>query len=291
MKLIDKAYDEILKCGYELYSIKFKDLILLVRDWYGTEDFSEFDKRTEVDEWGEGLEVIKETGIVSNYFYAYREDTKCYLLDGFNRLLTNYSVLDSNPIVYLKVINTKIKDHELMRIMCYLNMWKLGSLKNFFDRGMRLFLNSKFNIDINDNKQWFNTGLNGDLSNIGNYFQIDNNMWDCGSGERYGHDDTMKLISGKMIIKDIKQILSIKRYIREKEPWEHYHKFLDAFFRFLSRRRLYDDLIDYKFEDLLNRLYEDKKFFEKLKGMSWRDTTRQNIVKWFNKIEEELNKK
>ena len=68
----------------------------------------------------------------------------------------------------------------------------------------------------------------------------------------------------------------------------HYDTFFEGFIRFLSRRRLANDLTDHEFSHYLDLLKADAKFFKKLQGMSWTDSTRQNVYKFFNKIEKDL---
>jgi len=155
MKKIDQGYDNLLGSSYELHSIQLSELKNLAKSWYEGVDLTKFDNRFTLNierEEGNFIEM-KKSGLTSNYFFAYKEDDKFYLMDGFNRLFTDYGKIDIDCTVYLKILVDKLEDHQLMHIMFRLNMWKLQGDNqcgfkpdDFFDRGFRLLLSKKFNI-------------------------------------------------------------------------------------------------------------------------------------------------
>ena len=89
MKKIDSGYDKLLGTHYELFKVKYSDLKALAKSWYDKDiNFREFDERFI---WDENEEIdrlleMKKSGLLSNYFYAYKEGDKYYLMDGLNNL-------------------------------------------------------------------------------------------------------------------------------------------------------------------------------------------------------------
>lgn len=59
--------------------------------------------------------------------------------------------------------------------------------------------------------------------------------------------------------------------------------FINGFIMFLARKRVSGDSSEYDFNDFLNKLYDDKKFYKKLITMSGNDSTRKNIFNFFEK--------
>ena len=131
MKHIDTGYDTICKSNYDLFQLSFSELRDLARTWYPPNtDFAYFDRRTtEYDiknnKNDNVYKQMKITGVLSNYIFAYKEDGQYYLMDGFNRLFTDYGELEFDTPVYLKVFTDKLEPHKLMYIMFMLNMWKM----------------------------------------------------------------------------------------------------------------------------------------------------------------------
>lgn len=291
MKKIDSAYDELLKSNYELYSVKYSELQKEVRSWYSDVDLKTFDNRTKYDTNREdsAYSIMKVSGITSNHFYAYRDqDGTMHLMDGFNRLLTDYGKLPTDPIVYIKIITDDLSDNKLMNIMFRLNMWKIaknGSVdnqfysNNFLDRGFRLFMKTKFNIVFKDHFR------HDDMGVIDKYFK---NEYEGACYFNYRLPTLFKLFTNEKIVDDFKNILKHNDYQYDEMEFKHFDTFFEGFIRFLSRRRLNDDMSDYKFETYLDLLKADEKFFKKLQGMSWTDSTRQNVYKFFKNIEKDL---
>ncbi len=293
MKMIDKGRDTILDVDYELYSIKLSELTELAKSWYPDIDFKEFDDRKAkyIGE-EETLKIIKKVGIITNYFFAYKEGEQYYLLDGFNRILTDYGKIKSDPEVYLKVITTKLQDNELMLIMFNLNL-KLSSRRyyeaidpiDFFDRGFRLLLFKKFGIrfysyeDANTKKR-----NDSDFELLEEYFKDEK---DYSMEFSFDYEELHKIFGNRQVINDLKEIVKYNDYLTM--PFENYNDFFSGFVRFLSRRRLRGDENRYEFKDFLEMLYKDK-FFKKLQKMSWTDSCRKNVYKFFQKIEEEIEK-
>jgi len=299
MKIIDNGYDDLLNTNYILYSVKYQDLKEIVRSWYGDINFREFDERDIRYNHDIPINTTKQSGLICNLFFAYLEGDKYYLLDGFNRLLTNYSSIDSNPTVYLKVLIDELKGHELMRVMTFLNMWKLSGINdnhygrqisNFFDRGMKLLLYMKFGIEfyINEkqvdmekegyirpqnDKRWSNYN---DINIINCYFKHEN---ESTAMFYFSYHNILKILSNVNIIDDLKDIIESNDY--DYEPFPHYKTFLEGYCMFLASRRVMSDETPYKFEIYLNLLKDDKKFFKKLQGMSGNDSTRKNIYNFF----------
>jgi len=290
MKLLEKNYDNILKCDFELHSVNLFELRDLVKSWYKEEDLNTFDSRLKYvdDITKDNVEVklCKQSGVLSNLFYAYREGDRYYLLDGFNRLLSNWSNLEKDTVVYLKVITTELKDNQLMYLMFNLNLWKLYNenyggfnLKDFLDRGFRLLLKSKFNIKIYDYKDYSTRIRNKrDLDVLEKYFKGEQDYSDAFS---YSYIETALLFNNELIIQDFKELVESNNYL--KESFNHYDMFLYGFAMFLSRRRLKGDLTIYKFSDFVEKLKVDTKFFKKLCGMSGNDSTRKNIYQFYNR--------
>lgn len=295
MKLIDKQFDNILKVDYELYSLNFSELKELAKSWYGEIDFRQFNEdgkreKEYVDE--EELNVVKKTGVFCNYFFAYKEEGKYYLLDGFNRLFTNYGEIKEDTTIYLKVIIGKLEDYELMKVMVNLNLWKLSNsgnqfhTNNFIDRGFRLFLFKRFGIKIYTYEDYDKRKRDKTDFDILDYYFRDEVSY--AGYFKYSMKEIISLFSNKKIIFDLKEIIKSNDYL--EKPFNHYDTFLQGYIMFLSRRRLIRDETDYKFKSFIEVLKKDKKFFNKLQNMSWTDSTRQNIYKFFKNIEQ-LNHK
>jgi len=289
MDLIHTGYDTILKSNYELYSIQLSDLKVLARSWYGDLDLKEFDDRHIRSTNDNALVQMKLTGIVSNYFFAYREDDRYYLMDGFNRLFTDYGQTDIDTPVYLKVLTDSLKDHWLMYIMFMFNMWKLKTnayhhrfnIVDFMDRGFRLFLYSKFNIKFDQyNDYHTRKRKNQDLHELDRYFRKENH--DYGLHE-YEYNELGIIFSNVRIVDDIREIVEINNYL--EEPFKHYEAFFRGFMYYVSERRVNGDVREYKFQTYVDLLLKDKKFHKKLQGMSWTDSTRKNICKFYRLLE------
>ena len=195
-----------------------------------------------------------------------------------------------DTIVYLKLIVSPLEEHKIMSIMFYLNMWKLAGDKSrfnthdFFDRGMRLLLQKKFGIYVytyfshadSYNKR---TRDNRDFDMLDKYF-CDEKEWV--GYFKYGYGDVKKLMSNKRIVDDLRQIVKENSF-REK-PFPHYDTFLEGFIMFLSRRRVEGNEEDIKFETYLEYLKADK-FFKKLQKMSWTDSTRKAVFRFYHQFE------
>ena len=293
MKLVDSEYDDLLKSNYELYSVRFSELKDTVKSWYKGQDLKDFDDRTK-HEWtyrdDSEYFIAKVSGIASNHFYAYKEGDKYYLMDGFNRLLTDYAEdLPVDPIVYIKILTSELSDARLMNVMFRLNMWKIArsgdrdsefKVHNFLDRGFRLFLKSKFGIKFQKRFR------HDDMSVMAQYFKDESESCCYFS---YRLPELFKLFFNERIIDDFKQILKFNEYEDDNPPFNHYDTFFEGYIRFLSKKRVNDDESDYDFEDYLKLLKEDEKFFKKLQKMSWTDSTRKNVYKFFK--DSEINKK
>ena len=300
MKKIDTAYDEVLKSNYDLYKVKLSDLKEIAKSWYEGFDLKEFDKRCDhqvgIENDAEKHSFIQAAGVTSNYFFAYKEDDKHYLMDGYNRLFTEYGEKNLDAIVYIKILTTPLKDHELMKAMVYLNAWKLynsghsyGGFKidNFLDRGFRLFMKSKFDITFDSNGEYrTRTREESDFYAIDYYFHGE---YEICADFKYPVYAVVQLLGHERIVDDIKELLKSNDYM--KQPFPHYQTFFYGFMMFLSRERLRGNMTKQTLEMYIERLKEDKKFFKKLQGMSWTDPTRKNIFKFFEKVEEELKEK
>jgi hypothetical protein len=234
---------------------------------------------------------MKQSGLITNFFYAYKEDDKWFLLDGFNRLFTDYGVLEIDTPIYVKVVTDKLEDHQLMSLMFNLNMWKLNSsdysyggfkIYDFIDRGFSLFLKAKFDITFYNNKYNYHdrTRDNNDIFIIDEYFIHES---ESSSDFKYSYEYVAALFKNENIIADFKELLKSNDYL--KQPFKNYRLFLEGYARFLSISRLkgYKDN-NMSFEFCLNKLYEDKKFFTKLQGMSGNDSTRKNIYAFYRKL-------
>lgn len=280
---IHTAYDEVLDVNYDLYAIKFSELKSLTREWYKDFDLKAHDIRNDYSHRDDDAIVeMKLTGIVVNYFYVYVEDGEHYLMDGYNRLFTEYANLDVDPIVYVRVISDKCKDSKLMSIMFRLNMWKLKrrmskiETKDFFDRGFRLFMNKKFGIVLDNAADYHNRKRqNSDFTVLDLYFRNESEM----SHEFcYKFNHLIKLFSNDKIVDDFKEFVKYNNYL--EEPFKNYKFFLEGYVMFLSWRRVIGDITDYSFDNFLEILKGDK-FYKKLQGMSWTDSTRKNVYKFF----------
>jgi len=255
-----------------------------VKSWYEEEDFSKFDNRFIREQKENSFIEMKKSGLMSNYFFAYEEGGKKYLIDGFNRLLTNYGDISSfaDTPVYLKMITKKLEDHELMKIMFRLNMWKLqekgyGGFRTdeFLDRGFRLLLDKKFNIQLHDKYGSEHGRREADSCLLRNYFISESEG--CGDFT-FGLNGISILFSHKNIINDFREILSLNSH---EQPFKNYSKFVEGFIMMLAYLRVSGNDSEIKFDTYLDKLKSDKKFFTKLQGMSWTDSTRKNIYKWF----------
>jgi hypothetical protein len=301
MKLIDTGYDELLSSNYELYSVKYKDLQEMVKSWYPNINFREFDEKYIRDE--NSILESKQSGLVCNLFFAYKEDDKFYLLDGFNRLLTNYCMVDINLNVYIKIIIDKLPDDKLMGVMFKLNNWKLYSsdttgyryhfLDSFLDRGFKLFLYVKFGIEFYYNEKeadkekkdykrdYYNRKYDkDDINVIDFYFKNESDF----SGDFYYTYYGIKLILTHVnFINDIKDIIQSNKY--KEPPFKNFDMFLSSYIMYLSYRRTnLKDENEHKFDTYISLLKEDKKFFKKLQGMCGNESTRKNLYTWFRNL-------
>lgn len=278
MKKIDENFDTILKSNYELYSINLFELRDLAKSWYDDVDLDMFDNRYFKEDlsYQNRYNQMKKTGITCNYFFAYCENDRYYLLDGFNRLFTDYGEIKEDCPVYLKVLTSKLPDHHLMYIMFNLNLWKLKThhgefdVYEFFDRGMRLFLYSKFGIQVYNNSEWRLE------DRILDYYFVRER--DYAGYFKYDIEDLAILFSRQNIVNDIREIINSKK---SENPFRNYDDFLHGFIMFMSERRVNGDDGEYKFQTYLDKLYDDKKFFKKLQSMCGNDSTRKNIFYFF----------
>lgn len=284
MKKIDTGFDNILNSKYELFAIQLSELKSLAKSWYNNINFKEFDDRYIRNKDDELLEM-KRSGLISNYFFAYQENDKYFILDGFNRLFTDYGDLNVDNIIYLKILIDKLSDEHLMSIMFSLNMWKIQKhtmynfrVNNFLDRGMRLFLYSKFNILLDNNDYDNKKRYCKDTNVLQKYFLHETEEYLCD----LPLNELKILFSNVNIINDIKNIIESNNYI--VKPFAHYDTFLEGFVMFLSWRRILNDNSEYKFNTYLELLYKDTKFFKKLVGMSSNDSTRKNIYRFYRNL-------
>jgi hypothetical protein len=298
MKKIDSIFDSILKVNVDLYSYSYFELRAEVKTWYNGVDLSLFDRRTKYsisEKDGDKNLINKISGIISNYFYAYKDKSgKMYLLDGYNRLLSDFGNLDIDTTVYLKVITEEDEEFtsgKLMSIMFILNGWKLSKngsddmkfwIDNFLDRGFKLFLYTKFGIIINERKR------HDDIDILDEYFRDES---ESVAYFNYNSAELFLLFKQERIIEDFKHILRHNDYdddFRDDKIFNNYNYFLQGYVRFISRRRLKNDFSEHLFETYLDILKADKKFFSKLKTMCGNDSTRKNIFLFFDKIEKNL---
>lgn len=293
MKKLDTTYDNIIETNYDLFSVKLSELKTLAKSWYLDTDLKKFDNRWVRDDNRDEKNFIemKKSGLICNLFFAYIEDGKYYLLDGFNRLFTDYGAIEQDTTIYLKVITDKLPDHKLMGIMYRLNMWKLSSDNNinggfkvndFFDRGFRLLLNTKFNIQLYDYKNSEydkRTRDNDDLKIIDKYFVYE---YEEASYFKTSFQGVNILLSQENIINDIKALIKGNDYL--KSPFGNYSMFLEGFAMYLAYLRYKRNTKQYEFDFFLNKLYENKAFFKKLQGMSGNESTRKNIYKFYRDL-------
>ena len=289
MKKIDEGFDNLLNSKYELYSVLLSELKTLAKSWYNGININEFDERFVCESDEKNFITMKKAGNICNYFFAYKEGDRYFLMDGFNRLFTPYGENNKDCIVYLKILVDKLEDYELMSSMLYLNLWKLNDkhrefkIKEFLDRGMRLFLYSKFNINFYNrdrNSDYKDRKRYDDDYNIIDYYFIDERDF-CGDF-KHTYENVVRLLSHKNVINDIKEILKCNDYLNME--FKNYDRYLHGFIMFLSWKRVSGDDGEYKFETYLNKLYEDKKFFKKLQGMSWTDSTRKCVYNFYRNL-------
>jgi len=286
MNKIDFGYDSVLSSNYELHKSTLSELKSLAKSWYPNTDFTKFDERFIRDNEESSFIEMKKAGLSSNYFYAYKENDQYFLLDGFNRLFTEYGKLDFDCPVYIKIITDKLPDNHLMGIMFRLNMWKLQGKGHwdlrpdeFFDRGFRLFLHKKFEVDLYSftNKEYKDrTRDREDMSVIRYYTRNERDFCDA-FAFRLG--DFKTIFENPNIISDLKDLIKANDYLTK--PFNNYDMFLNGFAMFLAWRRALKDDNEYKFETYLEKLKDNTKFFKKLQGMSGTDSTRINIYKFF----------
>jgi len=288
MKILETTFDDLMNCNYTLYSVKYFELRDLVRSWYDGYNLKDFDNRyTGNPRYDVDFKVMRKSGLLTNLFYAYKEGNKFYLLDGFNRLLADYGELNKDTTVYIKIIEDKLEDYQLMSLMFNLNLWKLYNknyggfeLTDFIDRGFRLFLKSKFNIELYYSDDYHTRIRNViDIVVLDHYFR---NEYEDSDSFKYDYKYVARLFLNKNLILDFKDLLKSNNYL--EVPFKNYEMFLEGYARFLSRRRLESDDTPYRFTDFLGLLYKNKIFFNKLQRMSGNDSTRKNIYKFFKRI-------
>jgi len=293
MKKIDTNYDVILGVNYKLYAIRLSELKTLAKSWYSGFTLKSFDTRADYQfNDDSNLVEMKLAGVVSNYFYAYQENDEYYLLDGYNRLFTDYGEMDLDPTVYIKIIIDDCSDHKLLSIMFRLNMWKLSKKgingfdsHNFFDRGFRLFIHKKFGVDIYDGGDYHTrTRSKSDFNVLDFYFRRETKSvcyW------KLDFKDVIKLFSHKNVVNDLREFVSLNDYL--EPPFKNYGTFVNGYVMFLSWRRISGDDDDYNFNHYLEILKQDK-FYKKLIKMSGTDSTRINVFKFFRRMHEDKMK-
>lgn len=323
MRRIDSGYDDLLRSNYELYAVKFSELKTLARLWYKNLNIKRYDTRSyDNHRKDDNLMEMKLSGIVCNYFFAYREgsktrfdndpkaqevldrmEAKYYLMDGFNRLFTDYGETGTDNVVYLKVLTDKLEEHHLMEIMFRLNMWKLKGTRNwsylstFFDRGISLFLYAKFRIRLYSYRTVDHYRLIGfgtsdkkskityemiertvsDIDMIGEYFKY---ITDTYEGS-YGYEHIARLFSNERVVDDFREIVQQNKYSDKHPPFKNYRDFFKVFINMMAFRRLMGDIQECKLETYLKRLEVDTKFFKKLKGMSGNIWTKRAVRQFF----------
>ena len=289
MKHIETTYDPLIKANYDLYSTTLFELKDLVKSWYGEINLTHFDERNSNNNNNEKhIFEMKKAGVLSNFFFAYKEDNKYYLMDGYNRLLSNYSDLQIDSPVYIKIITDKLEDHHLMHIMFYLNMWKLNNTRlsgfetqDFLDRGFRLFIYSKFNIELYSYSTWGDRTRNTrDMEILDKYFVSETKY---AGYFKWKYNGITKLFSNKQVVNDFRDIIKSNDYL--KEPFKNFNMFLEGYVMFLSYLRVKENEDEYHFHTFLDLLYADKKFYKKLCGMSGTDSTRINIYNFFRNLD------
>jgi hypothetical protein len=289
MKKIDEGYDKLLKSDYELYAINFCDLKELAKSWHNVnlDDFNDKHTITQ-DRWIDDHTTVRFAGIISNNFFAYREDGVYYLMDGFKRLFSNYGQ-DYDTTVYLKVLTSKLSVGRIMNALLCLNFWKLAKsgndtnefhVNNFLDRGLRLFLHNKYNLDFYNYTDYSTrTRCKHDFEILDFYFHNEHEMVGY---FKYDARDLLILFNNDNIINDFREIVESNNYL--KPEFGNYHMFLEGFVMFLSSKRVAGDNSEYKFKTYLNKLYENKVFFKKLVNMSGNDSTRKNIYNFYKNL-------
>lgn len=290
MKLLESSYDMILKADYDLWSGKLSELKQLALSWYEGVEIKDFDGRlrypTHIDSDQNDIREMKSSGIVCNFFFAYKESGRFYLMDGFNRLFTDYVDIGADQTVYLKVITTELADHKLMLAMYRLNMWKLSNssysyggfqVMDFFDRGFKLLLYSKFGITLYVRGDYDKrTRSDDDIYVLDYYFRNENET----TGDFKTSYEGVKILMGhENVINDLKAIIDGNNYL--KNPFGNYHLFLKGFAMYLAFLRFCGNNTPYRFDYFLEKLYADKAFFKKLQGMSGNDSTRKNIFHFY----------
>lgn len=290
-KPIESGYDNIANSNYHLYSIPYNEIKIIVRSWYNDVDLTAFDSISEHSNVNEVI-VNKVSGIISNLFFAYHENGRYYLLDGFKRLLTEKGNLDLTENVYIKVYTDMLNEHELNKLLYLFNQWKLnttssyygGLIGNMFDRGIKLFYKVKFNIDIYDWKH-NNSAYDNRMRNINDmdilkyYFMYDSDIWQ----DIYTNDNLSILMKNERIISDIRNIININNYLIQ--PFGNYDMFIEGYCKFLSYQRIKNNISDLPFDFYVDELKKDNKFYKKLIGMSGNESTRKNIYNFFKKYE------
>jgi hypothetical protein len=299
MILLETSFDTVLKADYELYSVKLSELKQLALSWYEGIDLKAFDGRhLFARDLQNETRQMKLSGVVCNFFFAYKENSKFYLMDGFNRLFTDYGDIGSDPTVYIKVIVSELKDHDLMLTMYRLNMWKLStsghtsngfSIQDYFDRGFRLFLYSKFGIilyEMPTGGEEYHTRRRSksDVNIIDHYFRRESEISDS---YKTSYSGVRILMGNENIINDLKALIDGNDYL--EKPFNNYGMFLRGFAMYLGYLRYEGNNKPYRFEYFLDKLYADKSFFKKLQGMSGTDSTRKNIFHFYRGLKLENN--
>ena len=287
---IQTGFDKVANSNYVLYSIPYKELVDIVKSWYSDIDVNQFDSRLKYRKYiNEAYEMTnKISGIVSNIFTAYKTSDRYFLLDGYKRLLSDYAFLDVDVDVYIKVYVDELSDTIINKMLFMFNNWKLYNrghisyvdISNFFDRGMKLFYKSFYDIefyqyDTYDNKlRYFD-----DIKVINSYFQNETELFE----RALESDLVLRLMCNVRFIDDIRQILKINDYL--KEPFGNYSMFIESYCRFISYMRINGVETDLNFEYYLEELKSDKKLFKKICSMSGTDSTRKNFYAFFKKYE------
>ena len=248
MKLIDSNIDKNINKKYDLFKIKIQDIRELLGSKYkkiNMKDFNEGDdkikgeyefdfQKIDHEECDIADNIKFNAGIENNFITIHKIKNEYFLVDGFRRLFFDLQTLnrDIDREVYVKIFNEDTSEEDIMKLLCYANLWKYPQgIEVFLDRGWRLYLSFKLRIRLSnestyDSKKYYV-----------NHFEALEKYID---GKRYSrnskYSDVISILSSPRFYDDLKLIDEI---IRKKSTPDinHCKDFIKEFCNILGENR------------------------------------------------------
>lgn len=285
--IVDKNFDDLFKVNYTLYKYDYNTLVSLFLNnpIYKDVDLASFDTKSKYNKSHSDI-TNKISGIASSIFYGFNDNGNVFLLDGYKRLFTLLEeTKDINLIIYIKVFDGPIPNSTLFKMLYTMNSWKLSdnnysyTLRDFFDRGFRLFVYVKFNINMDFEYNRENPSFSEMLFSYFTDVRYD-------GGFHYKTNEFKTTISKETFIDDLYEMGEIAKL--PLDEFKNRKILIEETLGFMSYLRNcgYTGKLTYQmFED---KVKEDKKFFAKLVKMYGNEATNKSILNFLFKLKPEF---